>query len=139
MRLSFFSNISRVAVGTLVLGSQGISALQVATTVVAQYSRRRTVINSEGVQQPIIEFRTQHAPIVTALAQAYVTDALHRVVTRIFSHPNADGPLRHGVATILKVVTINHAQRSLLDLMERCGAQGLFEMNQISTMHASCC
>ncbi|KAF7360502.1 hypothetical protein MVEN_00781000 [Mycena venus] len=111
IRLSFFTNISRVAVGTLVLGSQGISALQVATFVAAKYSRRRTVTNNNGLQQPIIEFRTQHAPIVTALAQAYVTNALHQVVT------------------------INHAQRSLLDLMERCGAQGLFEMNQLSSMH----
>ncbi|KAJ6546340.1 acyl-CoA dehydrogenase NM domain-like protein [Mycena sp. CBHHK59/15] len=134
-RLSFFANIFRVTVGTLVLGSQGISALQVATYITAQYSRRRTVTNNDGVQQPIMDFRTQHTPIVIALAQSYVMNALHRVVTQIFSHPTADGPMRHGVATILKVVTINHAQRSLLDLMERCGAQGLFEMNQLSTMH----
>ncbi|KAJ7691743.1 acyl-CoA dehydrogenase NM domain-like protein [Mycena rosella] len=134
-RLSFFTGIFRVAVGTLVLGSQGISALQVAAYITAQYSQRRTVTNNDGVQQPIIEFRTQHTPIVTALAQAYVLNALHQVVTRIFSLPTADGPIRHGIATILKVVTINHAQRSLLDLMERCGAQGLFEMNQLSAMH----
>ncbi|KAJ7078065.1 acyl-CoA dehydrogenase NM domain-like protein [Mycena epipterygia] len=134
-RLTFFTSISRVAVGTLVLGSQGISALQVATYITAHYSRRRTVTNTDGVQQSIMEFRTQHTPIVIALAQSYVLNALHQVVTQIFSHATAEGPIRHGVATILKVVTINHAQRSLLDLMERCGAQGLFEMNQLSTMH----
>ncbi|KAJ7108850.1 acyl-CoA dehydrogenase NM domain-like protein [Mycena crocata] len=133
-RLSFFGSIFRVSVGTLVLGSQGISALQVATYIAAAYSRRRTVTNAHGVQQPIIEFRTQHAPIATALAQSYVMNALHQVATRIFSS-TADERIRHGIATILKVVTINHAQRSLLQLMERCGAQGLFEMNQLSTMH----
>ncbi|KAJ7461834.1 acyl-CoA dehydrogenase NM domain-like protein [Mycena galericulata] len=134
-RLAFYTSISRVAVGTLVLGSQGLSALQVATYITAQYSRRRTVTNHKGVPQPIIEFSTQHTPIVTALAQAYVMKALHQVVTGIFSLPTMGAEVRHGVATILKVVTINHAQRSLLDLMERCGAQGLFEMNQLSTMH----
>lgn len=136
-RLGFFTGIFRVAVGTLVLGSQGLSALQVGAYIAAQYSRRRTVTNNEGLQQPIIEFRTQHTPIVTALAQAYVMQALHQVITRIFSIPTMGAEVRHGVATILKVVTINHAQRSLLDLMERCGAQGLFEMNQLSTMHVS--
>ncbi|KAJ7104520.1 acyl-CoA dehydrogenase NM domain-like protein [Mycena belliarum] len=134
-RLSFFTSIFRVAVGTLALGSQGLAALQVATYITAQYSRRRTVTNNEGGQQPIIEFRTQHTPIAIALAQSYVLNALHQVVTQIFSLPTSDGPIRHGIATILKVVTLNHTQRSLLDLMERCGAQGLFEMNQLSAMH----
>ncbi|KAJ7777454.1 acyl-CoA dehydrogenase NM domain-like protein [Mycena metata] len=134
-RLAFFTNISRVTIGTLLLGSQGISALQLATYIVASYSRRRTVTDNDGLQQPIINFRTQHAPIVTALAQSYVVGALHKIVTQFFSHPSADGPIRHGLAAILKVVTINHAQRSLLELMERCGAQGLFEMNQLSSMH----
>ncbi|KAJ6624206.1 acyl-CoA dehydrogenase NM domain-like protein [Mycena sp. CBHHK59/15] len=135
VRLVFFSSIFRVAVGTLALGSQGLSALQMATYIAAKYSHRRTVINNDGREHAIITFRTQHTPIVMALAQSYVMKALHHVATRIFSHPTADGRIRHGVATVLKVVMINHAQRSLLELTERCGAQGLFEVNQLSTMH----
>ncbi|KAJ7210493.1 acyl-CoA dehydrogenase NM domain-like protein [Mycena pura] len=133
-RLAFFSRIFRVAIGTLAIGGQGLSALQVATSISAQYSHRRLITDNEGRRQPIIAFRTQHTPIAVALAQSYVMRALQQVATSIFSS-TGDMPIRHGVATILKVVMINHAQRSLLELAERCGAQGLFEINQLSSMH----
>ncbi|KAJ7246589.1 acyl-CoA dehydrogenase NM domain-like protein [Mycena haematopus] len=133
-RFEFFSSIFRVAVGTLAIGGQGLSALQVATSISAQYSQRRIITDNEGRRQPIMAFRTQHAPITIALAQSYVMKALHQVATSIFSS-TSNMPLRHGVSTILKVLMINHAQRSLLELAERCGAQGLFEYNQLSSMH----
>lgn len=133
-RLAFFSKIFRVAVGTLAIGGMGLPALQVATCIAAQYSQRRTVNDKNGHKQPIMIFRTQHTPIAIALAQAYVMKAFHQVATAIFSS-TTDMTICHGVGTILKVVTIGHAQRSLLELAERCGAQGLFEFNQLSSMH----
>ncbi|KAF7336927.1 hypothetical protein MVEN_02129100 [Mycena venus] len=135
-RLGFFSRIFRVAVGTLAIGGMGLPALQVATTICAQYSQRRNVTDKDGVKQPIMIFRTQHTPIAIALAQAYVMKAFHQVATAIFSN-TTDVRIRHGVGTILKVVMINHAQRSLLELAERCGAQGVFDINQLSSMHKS--
>ncbi|KAJ7822923.1 acyl-CoA dehydrogenase NM domain-like protein [Mycena leptocephala] len=134
-RLAFFASIFRVAVGTLALGSQGLSALQIGTHITYHYSRRRTVTDNEGRVQPIMTFRTQQTPIVTALAHSYVMKALYQVATQVFSQPGTDWSIRHGIATILKVVMINHAQSSLLELAERCGAQGLFEVNQLSAMH----
>jgi acyl-CoA oxidase len=136
VRLAFFASTFRVAVGTLATGGQGLSALQVATSVAAQYSKRRIVTNNDGQRQAIIVFRTHHTPIVTALAQAYVMKALHLVATQIFTNTE-DPRVRHGMATILKVVMLNHAKHSLLELAERCGAQGTFEINQLTRMHVS--
>ncbi|KAJ7650883.1 acyl-CoA dehydrogenase NM domain-like protein [Roridomyces roridus] len=134
VRIGFFSRIFRVAVGTLAIGGQGLSALQVATCITAQYSQRRTITDNEGRIQPIMVFRTQHTPIAIALAQSYVLKAMHQFAVTIFTSVT-EMPVRHGIATILKVVITNHALRSLLDLAERCGAQGLFEFNQLSSMH----
>ncbi|KAJ7679133.1 acyl-CoA dehydrogenase NM domain-like protein [Mycena polygramma] len=133
-RLDFFQRLFRVAVGTLAIGAMGLPALQVASCITAQYSLRRKVFDKDGRKQPIMIFRTQHSPIAIAVAQAYVMKAFHQVATAIFSS-TTDMKICHGIGTILKVVMINHAQRSLLELAERCGAQGVFEINQLSSMH----
>ncbi|KAJ6507810.1 acyl-CoA dehydrogenase NM domain-like protein [Mycena vitilis] len=134
LRLDFFQRLFRVAVGTLAIGAMGLPALQVASCITAQYSLRRKVFDKDGRKQPIMIFRTQHSPIAIAVAQAYVMKAFHQVATAIFSS-TTEMKICHGIGTILKVVMINHAQRSLLELAERCGAQGVFEINQLSSMH----
>lgn len=131
---TFFDNISRVAVGTIAIGSLGVPALQVAAYIAAQYSWRRTVIDQNGAQRPIISFRTQHAPIVTALAQAKVLKAFHVGCVKIFLSPRTPESSRTAIAVILKVVMMQFGFKSLFELSDRCGAQGLFEANQISSM-----
>ena len=46
-----------------------------------------------------------------------------------------DSRVRHAVATAYKVVVVQAAQTANLTLGDRCGAQGLFEANQLSAMH----
>lgn len=137
LKMAFFHNISRVAVGTIAIGSLGVPALQVASFIAAKYSLRRTVVDNGGCRQPIMGFRTQKTPIVTAVAQSFVMQALHARAVSLFRDENLDYRVRHAVASILKVVMIQHAQAAHLTLGDRCGAQGLFEVNQLTAMHVS--
>lgn len=137
LKMAFFHNISRVAVGTIAIGSLGVPALQVASFIAAKYSLRRTVVDNGGCRQPIMGFRTQKTPIVTAVAQSFVMQALHARAVSLFRDVNLDYRVRHAVASILKVVMIQHAQAAHLTLGDRCGAQGLFEVNQLTAMHVS--
>lgn len=135
-RAAFFFNISRVAIGTIALGSLGVPALQVSSLIAARYSLQRTIIDATGNTKPIISFRTQKTPIMTALAQSFVMQAMHHKVVSIFRDPSVDIQIRQAVAAVLKVVMIQHAQAAQLTLGDRCGAQGLFEVNQLTAMHA---
>ncbi|EJD50431.1 hypothetical protein AURDEDRAFT_99960 [Auricularia subglabra TFB-10046 SS5] len=135
-RKAFFFNISRVMVGTIAIGSLGVPALQVSSTIAARYSLRRVVMDHQsGAPRPIISFQTQKTPILCAIAQAYVMEAFHHWAVKAFT-TTKDLSLRHAIASILKVTMITLAQASHINLGDRCGAQGLFEVNQISGMHA---
>lgn len=136
-RAAFFANISQVAIGTIAIGSLGVPALQVSSYIAAKYSLRRTVVDPKGIRKPIFAFRSQKTPILTALAQSFVMQALHEWAVVQFINPKTDPRVRHGIASILKTVMIQHAQTANLSLGDRCGAQGLFEHNQLAGMHVS--
>lgn len=127
----FLVAIWRIAVGTLALAAIAIPALQIATHIAYKYSLRRRVGAPNPI--PIISFRTQQIPIFTAVAQTYVLEALQKYVVKHFTDPNAPHQARHAMATIFKAVVMEHAQTSHFALSERCGAQGLFDYNQIVT------
>lgn len=133
-RRSFFEAISRVPYGTIALSSLGVPALQIMSTICARYSMRRTVSSNEEIQKPILSFRTQQVPILTALAQAYVMRALFDASIKLFIDASLDFRVRHAIATATKSVMVCHTQKAALELGERCGAQGLFEINQISSI-----
>lgn len=137
LRHAFFQNISRVAVGTIAIGSLGVPALQVASVIAAKYSTRRTVVDAQGQRKPIISFQTQKIPILSAVAQSFVMQAFHDKCVSVFSNIKVDSRVRHAIASTLKVVMIEHAQTAHLALGDRCGAQGLFEVNQLTAMHVS--
>jgi alkylation response protein AidB-like acyl-CoA dehydrogenase len=135
-RLAFFNNIQRVAVGTIAIGSLGVPALRVSSYIAARYSMRRIVEDAKGQKQPIMSFRTQKVPILNALAQSFAMKSLHDFAVKIFVNPTTDPRVRHGIASVLKAVMIQHAQTAHLTLGDRCGAQGLFEVNQLTGMFA---
>ena len=96
---------------------------------------RRHVVDASGVSKPIISFQTQKQPILTAVAQAFVLQAMHKQAVTWFMDPSLDPRVRHAVATVYKVAMIQTAQTANLTLGDRCGAQGLFEANQLPAMH----
>ena len=134
-RAAFFSKIYRVAVGTIGLSSLGIPSLQVASYIAARYSMRRHAVDPGGVSKPIISFQTQKQPILTAIAQAFVLQEMHKQTVAWFMDPALDPRVRHAIATVHKVAMIQTAQAANLTLGEKCGAQGLFEANQLPAMH----
>lgn len=131
MRLNFLATIWRVGVGTLALSTSMIPMLKRGLYVAGKYSMRRTVQGSHNKPMAIIGFRTQQRPILHALAQAYVFDAYAEDSARLFVDTRIEGPVRHGIGTVLKAVVNQATQGSLHSLAERCGAQGLFEYNNI--------
>ncbi|EGN96740.1 hypothetical protein SERLA73DRAFT_111417 [Serpula lacrymans var. lacrymans S7.3] len=137
-REAFFHGISRVASGTLAMSAFAIPVIQISSSIAARYSLRRTVFDAvSGKVKPVIAFRTQQVPILTALAQSFVLKALLSVVVPNFVNDELDFRSRHALATISKVVSIQHIQSAQLTLADRCGAQGLFDHNQIIELHTA--
>ncbi|KAI0292232.1 acyl-CoA dehydrogenase NM domain-like protein [Multifurca ochricompacta] len=135
-RASFFEKIQRVAVGTLALSALCIPSLQVASYVAARYSLRRTIVDASGTSKPIISFQTQKQPILTAVAQSFVFKAMYKQAIAWFTNPTLDPRVRHAVATVHKAAVVQASQIANLALGDRCGAQGLFEANQLSAVHS---
>jgi len=131
MRAHFFSMIERISIGTLAMSLIMIPSLQLVTYIVGKYSLRRTVHGPGKTQIPIISFRTQQLPILHAVAQLSVMEPFARQIISWFKDPSFKSEVRHGFVVILKAVFLHYAQCSIPQLVERCGAQGLFQHNQI--------
>ncbi|KIJ36027.1 hypothetical protein M422DRAFT_179856, partial [Sphaerobolus stellatus SS14] len=137
VRQGFFQQISRVVAGTLSMGVSALAPMKIGCFITARYSQRRMVTDaSTGKLRPIISFRTQHAPILTVLAHIYVMEAFSKKCITLFSDNSIDFGLRHCITAVGKIGLLGHCQESLISLSERCGAQGLFEVNQLSVLHA---
>lgn len=106
------------------MASLAIPALQIMSFIVARYSTRRMVRDGEGLEKPILSFRTQQTPILISLAQSFVLDAMLKEVVPLFTDTSLDPRIRHALATITKSVMVRHTQSAALELGERCGAQG---------------
>ncbi|KAK0185212.1 acyl-CoA oxidase [Armillaria mellea] len=78
-----------------------------------------------SVDFPIISFRTQQIPIFTAVAQAYVLEALLKTCTENFMDDSAGFQTRHAVGTIFKAMVVEPALRTHLRFI------GLFDYNQV--------
>ncbi|KAJ5591626.1 acyl-CoA dehydrogenase/oxidase [Penicillium hispanicum] len=132
----FLSIIRRVTVGTLSLSTVMLPILKRAVYVAGTYSISRHINGKDGKPIPIIHFRTQQRPVLHALAQIAVLEAYMADATRRFVQPGLHPAVRHGIATALKAVVSAAPQRNLLELSDRCGAQGLYEHNHIVQSHS---
>lgn len=137
LHFNFLSSIWRVTIGTLALSTLAVPSLAVSTYVAAKYSMRRTVTDAVGQARPLWSFRTQQFPILHALSQVYVMRAYATEAIRLFKDDALDIRVRMGIASALKAVMTTQSQASLVLLSERCGAQGLFEHNQIISIQVS--
>jgi acyl-CoA oxidase len=138
-RAAFMETLLRVEVGTMSLATVAVSTLLLCVTIATRYSLRRTVLGSSETPIPIIHFRTQQIPLFTALAQGHVLNAFDAWAVESFTHNinRADLRVRHGIATCFKVAAVQLCQAANLSFSDRCGAQGLFEYNQMSGIHVS--
>ncbi|PBK79078.1 hypothetical protein ARMGADRAFT_217609 [Armillaria gallica] len=118
-----------IGVRAISLSAIAITCLKVSSSTVYRYSLCRHVGAPRTV--PIISFRTQQIPIFTAVAQAYVLEALLKPCIQDFMDDSVGFQTRHAVATIFKAVVIEPVLRMHYDLSARCGVQGLFGYNQV--------
>jgi len=131
-RAEFFHSISRAVVGTLSMVAFYLPGLRVISYIAGKYSLRRKVTDaSTGLPRPIIGFSTQHIPVMTAIADAFVSTAFVRSVHAAFMDPKYGPGMRHFLATVSKVTVFGHAIKDAMVLGDRCGAQGLLQVNQL--------
>jgi len=131
-RTDFFQQIHRVSIGTLSLSMPNIPVLQQCTYIAGTYSMRRLVAGGGKDQKiPIIQFATQHRPILDALVQSRVYDALSHGAIAMFQNPKLHPLVRHAVAVCFKATVTMDTQAALTELADRCGWQGLFGYNQV--------
>lgn len=131
----FIKAIWRINIGALSLSMVAMAALKIAAYIGVTYSLRRKITSTRGKQVPIIFFRTQHLPVFTALANAYVLQAFYRYAIGMFMDEHLQTEARRGVSACGKALLIGLSQQSHVALSERCGAQGLFPYNQIILQH----
>lgn len=124
----------RVVCGTLAIGCPALPIMKTYATIGAMYSLRRHVGGPHN-RVPIMHFRTQQIPILTVTAQIYVMEAFVQWCTVMFSDTTIDYRVRHAIAGILKTTIVGHSNAGGIAIADRCGVQGLFAHNQLTTMH----
>ncbi|KAF7356178.1 hypothetical protein MVEN_00949100 [Mycena venus] len=137
IRANHINTIWRTAVGALALAGSCITTMDRSAYIAGRYSQRRTVGLPDKSRVPILSFRTQHKPILTTLAQAFVAKEFFQVAITKFAEESTDLRVRQAWSTIVKATLVEHSKTATLLLAERCGAQGLFAHNEMCSMHAS--
>ncbi|KAF9076253.1 acyl-CoA dehydrogenase NM domain-like protein [Rhodocollybia butyracea] len=133
--VDFNRAIGRVSVGCMALSLIGASSIEIYCAIGAAYSSRRTIGPPEK-RIPILNFRTQQIPILNGIAHAYVLRAFGKWARSNFCDQDLDPRIRYGIAACSKVVSVQLSQGAAIAISERCGAQGLFGVNQMSRMHS---
>ncbi|KAJ5384011.1 hypothetical protein N7517_001922 [Penicillium concentricum] len=128
---AFLSTIHRVVVGTLALSGTTIPCLKVATFNAYRFSCNRLVTGKGGKPMAVIGFRTQHLPILYAVAQYSVLESFYLSASKSFRDKSIDPRIRHGIAITFKAAALAHFGKSIKAMNERCGWHGHFENNQM--------
>ena len=117
------------------MGALAVSSMRIASYVAAKYSLRRHVIDtSTKLARPIMSFSTQYTTIISAIVQSLVFKFFSDYCHGLFV--NANNPtMRHFIAAVMKTTTMRAAHAITIDLGDRCGAQGLAEVNQMAVLH----
>ena len=134
-REEFFNNMYRVISGTISMGALGVSSMRIASYVAAKYSLRRHVMDTfTKLARPIISFSTQYTTIISAIAQSLVFRFFSDYCHNLFVKAN-NPTMRHFIAAVMKTTTMRAAHAIIINLGDRCGAQGLAEVNQMAVLH----
>ncbi|KAH8833773.1 hypothetical protein DL96DRAFT_1578360 [Flagelloscypha sp. PMI_526] len=128
LRIHFLQLVYRVAVGALAVSAPALSVLEKCAYITARFSQMRRV-GSPGAQTAIMSFRSQHQPILVAIAQIAVFKELLKLSVRIMQDLEEDFRVRHAYAAITKASIAHATLQSLVELSDRCGARGMFESN----------
>ncbi|KAF7289009.1 Acyl-CoA dehydrogenase NM domain-like protein [Mycena indigotica] len=131
-RIHLLASIWRLGIGTTTLAGLAIPALRVAAHVTADFARQRQVTDSGGKTVPILSFRTTGTPIVKALGQAAILEALYRELRPYYA---ADPKTRKAHADGRRHKYAQLRSRRIV-LTDRLGARGLLLENQLMSLEA---
>ncbi len=129
-RREFLRAIHRVTVGTLCLSTSNATVLRVAGCIAGRYSAQRLVGAPNPV--PIISFSTQYGPIARILAHGVVFDNWALDSMQMFMANMKKPDMQNVIGGVYKATVLSYTQKSLSDLVDRCGWQGLYAHNQVS-------
>jgi hypothetical protein len=109
-----------------------LPGLRTISYIAGKYSLRRKVTDaSTGLPRPIISFSTQYIPVMTAIADVFVSIAFINSIHAAFVDPKLGPAMKHFLVAVSKVTIFGHIIKDMMVLGDRCGAQGLLRANQL--------
>lgn len=135
----FFHSLRRVDWGKFVLTASVIPGLKLSLALAVHYASTRALSTHGGRRITLAE----HASHRRALARSYVRGlgaiALYEGLKRTHLPNGRHNPVRFRTdAGFVKAIGVELARETVAECMKRCGAQGKFMRNRISTTLALC-
>lgn len=127
----FMRVTNRVGVGVMSIPLGVIPMLRACAYIFGNYSAQRTITDPKIGKVPIVFLRAQQVPLIRCLAHLAVLEKMADWAIERFRDPGLNPRVRHGIAVLTKAVMTQLGQEDLAQVIERCGAQGLFCHNQL--------
>ncbi|WNI17072.1 acyl-CoA dehydrogenase [Actinacidiphila sp. ITFR-21] len=141
-RKRFLRSIARVTTGKLCMSAAALGGTRTALTVAVRYGHLRHIGGGrKGERVPLFAHHSHAAPLTRALAAAYAMTAWHREVVAAWCSQVRDGGFGGEAAereTVEREIAVAkgwitwRCRDLTTEARERCGAQGLLEVNGIS-------
>ncbi|MFI2765666.1 acyl-CoA dehydrogenase [Streptomyces echinatus] len=133
-RKRFLRSVRRVHAGKLCMSAYSLGVMRHALAVAMRHSHRRLTSGmTTGRKVALIEHRSHHASLLSAVATTYAATLLHRdVVRRWTSGADAERGETERLAAVAKAWITWEARTVMTECRERCGAQGLLLSNGIA-------
>lgn len=133
-RKRFLRSVRRVHAGKLCMSAYSLGVTRHALAVAMRYSHRRLTSGmTTGRKVSLIEHRSHHAPLLSAVATTYAATLLHREVVRRWTNEvEGEQEETERLAAVTKAWITWQARTVMTECRERCGAQGLLLSNGIA-------
>ncbi|MEU3826931.1 acyl-CoA dehydrogenase [Streptomyces sp. NPDC029080] len=133
-RKRFLRSVARVHAGKLCMSAYSLGVTRHALAVTMRHSHRRLTSGmTTGRKVSLIEHRSHHASLLSAVATTYAATLLHREVVRRWARAGrAQDEETERLAAVAKAWITWQARTVMTECRERCGAQGLLLSNGIA-------
>ncbi|QTE01453.1 acyl-CoA dehydrogenase [Streptomyces cyanogenus] len=133
-RKRFLQSVRRVHAGKLCMTAYSLGVTRHALAVAMQHAHQRLTSGmTTGRKVSLIEHRSHHAPLLSAVATTYAATLLHReVVKRWTGSAATERDDVERLAAVAKAWITWQARAVMTECRERCGAQGLLLSNGIA-------
>jgi acyl-CoA oxidase len=132
-RARFLQAMSRIVPGRLCVASAAVGMARASVYIALRYAQNRLTNGPGADGVPVIDYRSHQLATFTALAKAYAMTLLVNATKRDYAAqmPNPS-PEILTLVNIVKPVATWEMEEVARVCRERCGAQGIFNINRIS-------